>query len=60
MSQVVVSRKYLVVIPKAVRDADRLVEEKVRSWSEENRDAVCAYNEYVAEHGCLSAEYRQF
>lgn len=29
-------------------------------WLEENRDAMEAWNEYVAEHGLPLAAYRQF
>lgn len=31
-----------------------------RRWVEENREAVDAWNEYVAEHGLPLAAFRQF
>ena len=31
-----------------------------RRWTEENRDAMNAWNEHVAEHGLPLAAYRQF
>ena len=33
---------------------------RIRAWQEENREAIEAYNAYVAEYGCFGEEYRTF
>lgn len=37
-----------------------IAREKARSWLEENRAAIDAWNDYVEEHGVPLAEFRQF
>ena len=37
-----------------------LNESRWRKWREENRAAIEAYNEFIAEHGLLSDEWRGF
>lgn len=44
---------------------EQALTEKIKSveaekWKRENKIAVEAYNEFVAENGCLSDEYRDF
>ena len=29
-------------------------------WKKENKAAIAAYNEFVAENGCIGDEYRNF
>lgn len=41
-------------LEKRVRDA------RAKVWQEENREAIEAYNRYVAEHGVWSDELRAF
>lgn len=38
----------------------RVREAKAKAWAEENKDAIEAYNRYVAEHGVWSDGLRQF
>lgn len=38
----------------------RVREAKARAWVEENKDAIDAYNRYVAEHGVWSDGLRAF
>lgn len=38
----------------------RLREARAKAWAEENRDAIDAYNRYVAEHGVWSDGLRTF
>lgn len=33
---------------------------RMRAWQQENREAIEAYNAYVAEYGCFGEEYRTF
>ena len=33
---------------------------EAEQWKTKNRSAIQAYNEFVAEHGCLGDEYREF
>jgi len=41
-------------LEKQVREA------KAKAWAEENREAIDAYNRYVAEHGLWSDGLRMF
>lgn len=38
----------------------RVKEEKIRAWTEENREALDSYNRFIAEHGVLSENYRKW
>lgn len=38
----------------------RVREAKAKAWAEENKDAIAAYNRYVAEHGVWSDGLRPF
>jgi len=40
--------------------AAAIAEARRQRWQEENRDAIGAWNEYVAAHGLPLAAYRQF
>jgi antitoxin CcdA len=31
-----------------------------KQWANENKEAISAYNEYIAEHGCYSNDLRSF
>jgi antitoxin CcdA len=46
------------LLEKALQQA--LQERRNEKWRDENRDAIEAYNEFVAEHGLLSDEWRSF
>lgn len=39
---------------------DKLKAAEAEQWKKNNKVAVAAYNEFVAENGCLSDEYRAF
>ena len=39
---------------------EKLAEKANEKWLEENKGAIRAYNEFVAENGCFSADYRDF
>ena len=45
-------------LEQALKDKLKSVEEE--RWKKENKAAIAAYNEFVAENGCLSDEYRNF
>ncbi|MDO8860797.1 type II toxin-antitoxin system CcdA family antitoxin [Haliea sp. E1-2-M8] len=38
----------------------KLAQASAEKWADENRNAIKAYNEFAAEHGCFGDEYRQF
>ena len=38
----------------------RVKEEKIRRWSEDNKDAIDSYNRFIEEHGIWSEEYRKW
>lgn len=40
--------------------SDKLKTIKSEKWKKENQAAVSAYNEFVAENGCLGDEYSKF
>ena len=40
--------------------SNKLKSVEAEKWKRENKAAVEAYNEFVAENGCLSDEYREF
>lgn len=39
---------------------EQLAQAEAKSWSEENRNAINAYNDFVDENGCFGDEYRAF
>ena len=41
-------------------DDRQLREARAKQWAEENKDAIDAYNRYVAEHGLWSDGLRAF
>lgn len=43
-----------------LRLAELLREEKIRTWKEENREALEAYNRRVEDHGVFSDGLRRF
>ena len=45
-------------LEQALKDKLRSVKEK--RWIKENKAAIAAYNEFVAENGCIGDEYRNF
>ncbi|MEQ5857980.1 type II toxin-antitoxin system CcdA family antitoxin [Halomonas sp. EF61] len=38
----------------------KLAESKAEQWQRENSNAIKAYNDAIAEHGCFAEEYRTF
>lgn len=38
----------------------KLAQANAEQWASENRRAIRAYNQFVEEHGCFGAEYREF
>lgn len=40
--------------------SDKLKTIETEKWKKENQAALSAYNEFVAENGCLGYEYREF
>ena len=38
----------------------RLAKTRAEKWTEENKNAIRAYNEFVEENGCFSDEFRGF
>lgn len=40
--------------------SNKLKSVEAEKWKRENKAAVKAYNEFVAENGCLSDDYREF
>lgn len=45
-------------LEQALRDKLKSVE--AENWKKENKAAIAAYNEFVAENGCIGDEYRNF
>ncbi|NKX03366.1 type II toxin-antitoxin system CcdA family antitoxin [Alteromonadaceae bacterium A_SAG5] len=45
-------------LEQALKDKLKSVEEE--RWKKENKVAIAAYNEFVAENGCIGDEYRNF
>ena len=45
-------------LEQALRDKLKSIEEE--KWKKENKAAIAAYNEFVAENGCIGDEYRNF
>jgi antitoxin CcdA len=45
-------------LEQALRDKLKSVE--AEKWKKENKAAIAAYNEFVAENGCISDEYKNF
>lgn len=45
-------------LEQALRDKLKSVE--AEKWKKENKAAIAAYNEFVAENGCIADEYRNF
>lgn len=45
-------------LEQALKDKLKSVEEE--RWKNENKAAIAAYNEFVAENGCIGDEYRNF
>ena len=45
-------------LEQALRDKLKSIE--AEKWKKENKAAIAAYNEFVAENGCLGDEYRNF
>lgn len=39
---------------------DKLKNVEAEKWKKENKAAIAAYNEFVAENGCIGDEYRNF
>lgn len=39
---------------------DKLKSIEAKKWVQENKNAIKAYNNFVAENGCFSDEYRAF
>lgn len=39
---------------------EKLAESKADKWAGENKNAIRAYNEFVAENGSFSDEFREF
>ncbi|WP_426357318.1 type II toxin-antitoxin system CcdA family antitoxin [Pseudocolwellia sp. HL-MZ19] len=33
---------------------------EAKEWVTENKKAIKSYNDFIAEHGCFSAEYREY
>lgn len=40
--------------------SEKLAKIKGDKWANENKNAICAYNEFVEEHGCFGDEFREF
>ena len=45
-------------LEQALRDKLKSIE--AEKWKKENKAAIAAYNEFVAENGCIGDEYRNF
>ena len=45
-------------LEQALKDNLKSVEEE--RWKKENNAAIAAYNEFIAENGCIGDEYRNF
>ena len=45
-------------LEQALKDKLKSVEEE--SWKKENKAAIAAYNEFIAENGCIGDDYRNF
>ena len=45
-------------LEQALKDKLKSVEEE--RWKKENKAAIAAYNEFIAENGCIGDEYRNF
>ena len=45
-------------LEQALKDKLKSIEAEI--WKKENKAAIAAYNEFVAENGCLGDEYRNF
>ncbi|WP_442864419.1 type II toxin-antitoxin system CcdA family antitoxin [Alteromonas sp. PRIM-21] len=45
-------------LEQALKDKLKSLEEE--RWKKENKAAIAAYNEFVAENGCIGNEYRNF
>ena len=45
-------------LEQALRDKLKSIE--AEKWKKENKAAIAAYNEIVAENGCIGDEYRNF
>jgi len=39
---------------------EKLAEEKVHQWRNENKNAIKAYNDFVEDNDCFSDEFRSF
>ena len=38
----------------------RVKEEKIRRWSEDNKEAIDSYNRFIEKHGIWSEKYRKW
>ena len=45
-------------LEQALKDKLKSVEEE--RWKKENKAAIAAYNEFVADNGCVDDEFRNF
>jgi antitoxin CcdA len=45
-------------LEQALREKLKSIE--AEKWKQENKAAIVAYNEFVAENGCVGDEYRNF
>ncbi len=45
-------------LEQALREKLKSIE--AEKWKQENKAAIVAYNEFVAENGCIGDEYRNF
>lgn len=39
---------------------EKLADNEAKNWTEENKNAIKAYNDFVEENGCFGDEFRSF
>lgn len=39
---------------------EKLATTEAKKWSDENKNAIKAYNDFIDENGCFSDEFRRF
>lgn len=39
---------------------DKLTQSQAEKWTDNNKNAIRAYNDFINEHGCFGDEYRGF
>ena len=40
--------------------SDKLAKLNSEKWTDENKNAIQAYNQFIDEHGCFGHEFREF